>query len=396
MHRSIPVSFVVCVCGLLHAQAPDSAASLGFTPDPASAARVQQAVIARVAQANPQGAQALRRALAGKDVSALFAQWAAPWGLHDGNLADAITAEAVMKQMQQTGAAAPSPEQIQQQRAATARTLAAQPGAQTESKRREIAEIAQIGFIVEHLAWQQKQQNPAGGAAAPEGASSAVRDPGDAAAEGGAARGAEAVPVGAATQSAGSFSPMGSTLHVEAWYLYPGGIATNCSTHDAATLPISLPALRAMRDCTGARWRRVGGKVQLQESDRDAWSDAQEQPAMPAGTRIQFLGETEGGAGTMPGGAGVSVNTVDSGHLILTADGHIRTALSSGTAIGGAGIGGGGSHSVRLDGTYVINGYVMTITMQGGQSFHRLVTVVHEAGKVYVYFQDREYWPPGR
>ena len=384
------------------AQPADPAAALGFSPDPVSARQVERAVLARLLQTNPQAARTVAQLLAGKDISASFEQNASRFGLHDGNLADAVAAREIMMRMRQTGSAAPSPEQVQQQRETSARSLATQPGAQSEAKRREVAEIAQIGFLVEYAAWQQMQHGhadlpPAGAAVPPAGspqppATTDATPPASAADNG---TGQIVAPIGAATMSTGGFTPMGSTLRVEAWYLYPNGIATNCSTHDPATLPISLPALRAMRDCTGARWRRVGNKIQIQETDRDAWSDALSQPPQPPGTHIQFLGETAGGAGTMPGTAGISVNTVDSGRLLLTADGRIRGVLSSGTAIGGAGIGGGSSHSTRLDGTYTIDGYVMTIHA-GGQTYHRLVTVVHESGKVYVYFQDREYWPPDR
>ncbi len=373
----------------------DAAAGLSFRPDRVSAERMKQLLLAKVAQQNPRAAALLSKELAGKDVSALFEQAAAPFGLHDGNLADAITARDFMKQARESGSAAPSLSEILQQRQNTAHTLSNQSGPHLEAKRRELAEIAEISFVVDYLTWSnvRSTQSSAPTTAAPGDFSSGSSAPVPSAAE---QSGTFVAPIGAATQSAGNFTPMGSTIHVEAWYLYPNGIATDCSAHDPATLQISLPALRAMRDCTGARWRRTGGKVQIQVSDREPWNDALEQPAQRPGTRIQYVGVTAGGRGTMPGGAGVSINTVDDGRLLLTDDGHIRTVLSSATAVGGAGIGGGSSSSRRLDGTYTIDGYVMTIAVPGGQTFRRLVTVVHEAGKVYVYFQRREYWPPGR
>ena len=395
MKRSAYILAVLFVNTLMAGQSSQGSAGLDFRPDRASAERVKAVFIAKVGQQNPAVAQILRRDLSAMDVSAVFEQAAAPLGLHDGNLADAVAARSLMLRIQDSGSLLPSPAEVAQERGNAAQSFAAESGPRLEAKRRELAEVAQIGFIVAYQTWSAKRRAQSGGASqtqiAPAPSAEARVAPAGAQPSGNFVR-----PIGAATQSAGNFTPMGSTIHVEAWYLYPNGIATDCSALDPATLTISLPALRSMRDCTGARWRRVGGKVQIQVSDRDPWNDALEQQAQRAGTRLQFVGETAGGAGTMPGGAGVAVNSVMNGRLLLSADGRIQAVLSNAVAIGGAGVGGGSSSSRRVDGTYTINGYVMTITAQNGQTYSRLVTVVHEAGKVYVYFQGNEYWPPGR
>ena len=370
-----------------------SFSALDFQPDRASAEQVKALFLSKVGQQNAAAAQVLRQQLSGLDVSAAFEQAAAPLGLHDGNLADAAAARILMQRVRDNRSPLPSQAEVQQERENAAQSFAAQAGPRLEAKRRELAEVAQIGFIVAYRAWSSSRQTD--GLGQGQGVRQVPTET-QAAAPVPQRAGTFVKPIGAATQSAGNFTPMGSTIHVEAWYLYANGIATDCSAHDPATLTISLPALRSMRDCTGARWRRVGGKVQIQLSDRDPWNDALEQPAQRAGTRLQFVGQTAGGAGTMPGGAGVAVNSVMNGRLLLSADGRIQAVLSNAVAVGGAGIGGGSSSSRRIDGTYSIDGYVMTIAAQSGQSYSRLVTVVHEAGKTYVYFQGNEYWPPGR
>lgn len=206
-------------------------------------------------------------------------------------------------------------------------------------------------------------------------------------------------PVGAVIRGESGFigyPPMVSFTNTP-WFLFPGGVATDC-TDVGSTVP-TLAALRARKDCKGARWRRAGGKVELQVDDDGKWvSDiVHELPPVPRGTRLDFRGQTKSGAGFDV--AGSSSSSVSYGGFVLTPDGRIETSMSTSvnfSSSAAVAYAGGPKRGVR--GRYEIDGYILRITPDGGAPTERYVLFDKGDKPTYghVYFEGRQYWLPRR
>lgn len=210
-------------------------------------------------------------------------------------------------------------------------------------------------------------------------------------------------PVGAVMRGENGFTgfPPMVTFTVTPWFLFPGGVATDCARVDPAALQLTLAALRARKDCTGARWRRAGGKIELQIDDDDEWSSdmVSELPPVPAGTRLDFRGQTMSGSGVdNPYGAG-STSSTSYGGFVLTADGRVETSLSTSvnfSSSNAVAYAGGPKRGIR--GRYAIDGYILRIALDDGPTIERYV-LFDKGGKPtygHVYFEGRHYWLRGR
>ncbi|TRW17784.1 hypothetical protein [Glacieibacterium frigidum] len=209
-------------------------------------------------------------------------------------------------------------------------------------------------------------------------------------------------PVGAVIRGASSFVgyPPMMTFTNTPWFLFPGGIATDC-TQVAPGAPPTLAMLRARKDCTGGRWRRAGGKIALQVEDGDPWITdmVHELAPVPRGTRLDFRGQTKSGAGFDNAMGGGSTSTTSYGGFTLTADGRIETSMSSSvnfSSSSAVAYAGGRKQGVR--GRYEIDGYVLRVALDGGPVTDRYV-LFDKGGKPtygHVYFEGRQYWLPRR
>ncbi len=186
--------------------------------------------------------------------------------------------------------------------------------------------------------------------------------------------------------------PLTPTWTFTPWFLFPGGVATDCVKVDPAALTMTLAALRARKDCTGARWRRVGGKLELQEKDGEAWETKNllEKAPKSRGFRTDFHGRRSGGAVYYNQFSGVKATIINnSGDFILTADGRISASVTDSFSIGDT----GNSQSRVVEGRYVLNGYVLRITRDDGRVVQRYMVFNDEAKSDFrgAYYEDEVY-----
>lgn len=182
------------------------------------------------------------------------------------------------------------------------------------------------------------------------------------------------------------------------WFLFPGGIATDCAQADPASLVFSLATLRARENCTGARWRRLGGHIELQLVDGDAWTHDRvfELPPAPKNFHLDFDGTTVGGSGSGSdiGGMGAT-HVLTGGEFHLTRAGRIEASLSSSVSFNSdAAFAAASRRTPGLRGQYVIDGYVLRVRTDDGTSVVRYV--VFDKGKWdryhYAYYEGTQYW----
>jgi len=174
--------------------------------------------------------------------------------------------------------------------------------------------------------------------------------------------------------------------------LFPGGIATDCVKVDPAELTITLAALRARKDCTGARWRRSGGNIELQETDHDAWDHDQmfEHAGKQKGFRADFEGKRSGGSSSQNPFSDVKVIIqLESGNLRLTRTGEIRATDETTISRGGI----GRESKSGVEGRYEFDGYILRISTSDGGTVRRYVVLDDnpQASWWAMYFNGRAY-----
>lgn len=261
---------------------------------------------------------------------------------------------------------------------ATGRTAMAEPAL--------LAAVAQFADVLAPAA----EQTPRAAPGKPEPRAAAMAPPGG---------GQLPRPVGAVIRGESGFIgyPPMVTFTNTPWFLFAGGVATDC-TSIGSTVP-TLATLRTRKDCKGARWRRAGGKVELQIDDGGEWIGdmVHELAPVPRGTRLDFRGQTKSGAGFE--GAGGSTSSTSYGGFVLTRDGRIETSMTSSvnfSSSAAVAYAGGPQRGVR--GRYEIDGYILRITPDGGAPSERYV-LFDKGDKPtygYVYFEGRQYWLPRR
>ncbi len=115
------------------------------------------AYIERAKRSNPEAADAADRALGQQDVSAIYRGMVAPFGLHDGNLADALTAYTVLGWMIANDAGDPSPFSVQAARSQLATRLVSDPRLSSDSQI-GLGEEFKLSFVILHAGWQSARR----------------------------------------------------------------------------------------------------------------------------------------------------------------------------------------------------------------------------------------------
>jgi hypothetical protein len=202
--------------------------------------------------------------------------------------------------------------------------------------------------------------------------------------------------------------PFGMVLHLESdvvaggmrfapYMLFPNGYAVDeCRSWNLATTAPTPAALHAAgTDCDVLRWRKVGNKYQLQDTDGDWFDEAEEladtRPFRP-GQRVDYMMGNVGGA-AVSGGLS-TVNTLNSAEVRLTSAGEISLAeWNSATYIGVGGVyASSGPSSRGVRGQYMLDGHVLAIRDAAGVISYGLIFLKVESGKPYLYINGELYW----
>jgi hypothetical protein len=219
--------------------------------------------------------------------------------------------------------------------------------------------------------------------------------------------GAEAQLCAAMAAIPASNRPFGMVLHLESdvvaggmrfapYMLFPNGYAVDeCRSWNLATTAPTPAALRAAgTDCDVLRWRKIGNKYQLQDTDGEWFEELEEL----ADTRPFRLGQRVDYAVGNVGGASVSgglstVNTLNSGELRLTTTGAIEIgAWNSVTYSGVGGVYSSSGQGKNVRGQYLLDGYVVAIRDAAGVISYGLIFLKIESGKPYLYLNGELYW----
>jgi hypothetical protein len=201
--------------------------------------------------------------------------------------------------------------------------------------------------------------------------------------------------------------PFGMMLHLEVdvvaggmkfapYMLFPNGYAVDeCRSWNLATTAPTPAALRAAgTDCDVLRWRKIGNKYQLQDTD-GKWFDETEELAetrpFRLGQRVDFAMGYVGGGGVS---AGLStVNTLNGGELRLTPAGEIGMGSWNSVSYNGPGAVASSSGPTRgVRGQYLLDGHVLAIRDAAGVISYGLIFLKIESGKPYLYVNGELYW----
>jgi hypothetical protein len=201
--------------------------------------------------------------------------------------------------------------------------------------------------------------------------------------------------------------PFGMVLHSEVdvvngglgfspYMLFPNGYAVDkCRSWNLATTAPTPAALRAAgTDCDVLRWRKVGNKYQLQDTD-GAWFDESDELAETTpfrlGQRVNYAMGYVGGGGVSGGLS--TVNTLNSGEIRLTPSGEIGIGAWNSVVYNGPGaVASSSGPTAAVKGQYLLDGHVLAIRDASGVISYGLIFLKVEEGKPYLYVNGKLYW----
>ncbi len=212
-------------------------------------------------------------------------------------------------------------------------------------------------------------------------------------------------PIGAVVVTRNGFSGATITVGQTAWFLFANGIASSCTNAEMFDRGVGLDVLRQRKKCSAAQWRRSGNRIDLMEDGE--WEVASREgmiPPLPQGFRLNYTGETKGGAGFGIPGSGVgATHMVFGGDISFTSAGKFGNGSYSSMSFSNDGpstetlvTAGSSSNNRGLHGQYRIDGYVLTVTRENGTSVRRYVLFDKgERSKYqYAHFEHTMYWLP--
>jgi len=129
-----------------------------YTPDKQSAELAAQKYLTRLADHDASAANALRRQMHAHDFGQVYSGIVAPFGLHRGDIGDAMTAYTLLGWMIANGSTDPTREQVQAMRERIAAGLAAEPKFADPATRAALGEEIVISFVTLHAGWQSARR----------------------------------------------------------------------------------------------------------------------------------------------------------------------------------------------------------------------------------------------
>lgn len=138
--------------------APSVLARLKYRSTPATMQAALAAYIERGKSSNPKAAEAAERAMTHQDIGGIYRRIVAPFGLKDGNVADALTAYTVLGWMIANGRPDPSPSTVQAVRDQMTKRLVAVP----QLSRYDpvaLGEELKVSFVILHSGWQSARRD---------------------------------------------------------------------------------------------------------------------------------------------------------------------------------------------------------------------------------------------
>ena len=128
-------------------------ASLRYLPTPALQQQAKSELLQRIGAANPESARALQSEFAKYDFDQLYRQMTAPFGLHDDDAVDVVTAYTALNFLIATGDADPSPAAVAGLRSQLAPKLAASAQLNSPEARAKLGEETKLLFVTVHAGW---------------------------------------------------------------------------------------------------------------------------------------------------------------------------------------------------------------------------------------------------
>lgn len=138
-----------------HASGSKAPAHLtGYSASISSARSVGPEFTRRLRAKNPTAAAQVEAQMRQHDFGKVYAGIVAPFGLHRGDAADAITAYTLLGWMIANGRTDPTRPQVAAARRAVAATVSTNPALATEGARARLGEEVAILFVLLHAGWQ--------------------------------------------------------------------------------------------------------------------------------------------------------------------------------------------------------------------------------------------------
>jgi hypothetical protein len=133
-------------------------AKLKYRSTPATMQAALAAYIERAKHGNPKAADAAERALSHQDIGAIYRGIVTPFGLRDGNIADALAAYVVLGWMIANGDGDPSPSSVQTVRRQLATRLVSDPRLSGDNPI-ALGEELEFSFVILHAGWQSARRD---------------------------------------------------------------------------------------------------------------------------------------------------------------------------------------------------------------------------------------------
>lgn len=119
----------------------------------------QAAFLDRLAKQSPQAAEQIGIAMRAHDFGKMYSGIVAPFGLHRGDAADALTSYLILGWIIANGSADPTRDAVAAVRSEIAARAATSPAFATEAARARFGEEMAIMFVILHSGWQSARKN---------------------------------------------------------------------------------------------------------------------------------------------------------------------------------------------------------------------------------------------
>ena len=181
-------------------------------------------------------------------------------------------------------------------------------------------------------------------------------------------------------------------------WLFEGGRGHDCDGADPVRL--DWDALALSEDCSVYEWRRAGEGVEFRKVGKEGWDSQTPDPADRPGTDVRMRADFLNRSGTgVDYGMGMPISTLSGKNLLLTEDGRIAmTGYSDTLASGQSVMAYAGGETPPIEGTYRIDGNVITILPEGASApMHAYIAFAStsETGEIgHIYLGGTHYWNP--